>query len=500
MQSFASEFYNRSIGMSVNTRDRTITAPTAIASRVSFSGGKFSISEPDALNAEPPLMLFGLPLSRTSLQQAAQAIVARAKQGQTSIINFVNAHSINILHQSRRYSRALGQSSALLPDGAGIRLAARLAGKGTCNNLNGTDLFPLLCAEAAKQGQAMFLLGGASGIATKAARNMTDTISGLVISGTHDGYWHPENERDLIDSVNRSGAGILLVGLGVPLQEEWIARNRQKIKIPVIIGVGGLFDYYSDRIPRAPIWLRERGGEWLWRLMQEPRRLAGRYVGGNIAFILRALRHGWEARGYGDWLSHKSARMFDLLIALGALTALSPLLAAICLAIKCEDSGPVFFRQTRIGERGRPFNMWKFRSMAVDAEARRTALLAESERDGTCFKMKRDPRITRVGSFIRRASLDELPQLINVVKGDMSIVGPRPALPQEVITYCDRHRARLLGKPGITCIWQVSGRAEIPFEQQVVMDIRYLRRKSLRQDISLIARTIPAIVSGRGAY
>jgi lipopolysaccharide/colanic/teichoic acid biosynthesis glycosyltransferase len=172
----------------------------------------------------------------------------------------------------------------------------------------------------------------------------------------------------------------------------------------------------------------------------------------------------------------------------------------VALAIKLEDRGPVFFKQRRIGRNGRPFNMYKFRSMVVNAEALRAALLDQSERDSVCFKMKRDPRVTRVGSFLRRWSLDELPQLINVVRGEMSLVGPRPALPVEVAQYDDRSFMRLGGAPGLTCTWQVSGRAEIPFEQQVEMDIAYLEKRGLMADLSLLLRTIPAVVTARGAY
>ena len=126
--------------------------------------------------------------------------------------------------------------------------------------------------------------------------------------------------------------------------------------------------------------------------------------------------------------------------------------------------------------------------------------LAHSERDGTCFKMRNDPRITKVGRFIRRTSIDELPQLINVLTGEMSLVGPRPALPSEVATYAGQSWRRLGGKPGITCIWQVSGRAEIPFKRQVAMDCAYLRRRGLLTDLSLLLRTVPAVATGRGAY
>jgi lipopolysaccharide/colanic/teichoic acid biosynthesis glycosyltransferase len=246
--------------------------------------------------------------------------------------------------------------------------------------------------------------------------------------------------------------------------------------------------------------MRAIGQEWIWRLMQEPRRMAGRYLIGNPLFLGRAIAHAWEARGHAERYAAASKRSLDLAIALCACVLLGPLFAALCLLITLDDRGPVFFRQTRIGAKGKPFKMWKFRSMAVDAEKRRAELLAQSERDGVCFKMKRDPRITRVGGWLRRLSLDELPQLINVLRGEMSIVGPRPALPQEVLSYDDRARRRLHGAPGLTCSWQVSGRAEIPFDQQVEMDIAYLEKRSLAGDIALIARTVPAVVSGRGAY
>lgn len=199
-------------------------------------------------------------------------------------------------------------------------------------------------------------------------------------------------------------------------------------------------------------------------------------------------------------LSTLVKRLMDIAIAGSVLLFGAPVLIALGLAIKLEDGGPIFFRQTRIGERGRPFTMFKFRSMVVDAEKRRQALLASSDRDSVCFKMKRDPRVTRVGTLLRRTSLDEIPQLINVLLGDMAVVGPRPALPVEVATYDGLSWSRLGGKPGLTCTWQVSGRAEIPFQQQVRMDVDYLRSQSPWTDIVLLFKTVPAVLSGRGAY
>lgn len=194
-------------------------------------------------------------------------------------------------------------------------------------------------------------------------------------------------------------------------------------------------------------------------------------------------------------------RSIDILAAGLGLLLLTPFFAVLVIAIKLESNGPILFSQTRLGQGGAPFRCWKFRSMFVDAEQRKQELLAKNEMDGgTTFKMKRDPRVTGVGRFIRKASIDELPQLWNVLVGEMSLVGPRPPVPQEVVNYTAYQRQRLMAKPGITCIWQVSGRSDIPFEEQVGLDIKYIVGRSLRMDIALLFRTIPAVLFARGAY
>lgn len=210
--------------------------------------------------------------------------------------------------------------------------------------------------------------------------------------------------------------------------------------------------------------------------------------------------HAWlwqlHAIGYG-----RLKRAMDVLVAAFMLILLLPLLAAVALAIRLESPGPVLFHQVRVGYRGRPFKFWKFRSMYQDAEQRRRQLEQANEmQGGVLFKMKNDPRVTRVGRWIRKFSIDELPQLWNVLVGDMSLVGPRPALPREVAQYSLLDRARLDAAPGITCIWQVSGRSEIPFEQQVKLDLRYIRVQSLLEDCKILLLTVPAVLSGRGAY
>lgn len=216
---------------------------------------------------------------------------------------------------------------------------------------------------------------------------------------------------------------------------------------------------------------------------------------------LRARRHKllwwWATRRYP-----LLKRLLDLAVVLPALVLLAPLFALVALAIKLHDRGPVLYWQQRVGLHGRSFSFPKFRSMCVNAEAVRSALLAQNQHgsDGVTFKLKRDPRVTPIGRWIRRSSIDELPQLWSVLRGDMSLVGPRPPLPSEVGRYTTDERQRLSVLPGLTCIWQVNGRSEIPFAQQVRMDIDYIQRRSIATDLMLLLQTLPAVLRGRGAY
>ncbi len=195
-------------------------------------------------------------------------------------------------------------------------------------------------------------------------------------------------------------------------------------------------------------------------------------------------------------------RTLDLLLVVPALILLAPLFAVVALAIRLHDGGPVLFWQRRVGRDGAEFAFPKFRSMRVDAEAVQAQLLSANQHGqaGVTFKMKRDPRITPVGRWIRRTSIDELPQLWSVLCGTMSLVGPRPPLVSEVSRYSMEDRQRLSVVPGLTCIWQVNGRSEVPFPQQVQMDLDYIRQASLGADLRLLLQTLPAVIRGRGAY
>jgi exopolysaccharide biosynthesis polyprenyl glycosylphosphotransferase len=192
-------------------------------------------------------------------------------------------------------------------------------------------------------------------------------------------------------------------------------------------------------------------------------------------------------------------RCADIALALFLLVLLAPLFALIALAVKLSSRGPVLFRQTRCGLNGRPFTFLKFRSMYADAEAQKSRLRSFNEMDGPAFKMTNDPRVTPVGRFLRRTSLDELPQVLNILVGDMSFVGPRPAVLEEVAQYEPWQRRRLSMQPGLTCLWQVSGRNELSFDEWMRLDLEYIDNWSLWLDVKIALKTIPAVLLGRGA-
>jgi lipopolysaccharide/colanic/teichoic acid biosynthesis glycosyltransferase len=213
--------------------------------------------------------------------------------------------------------------------------------------------------------------------------------------------------------------------------------------------------------------------------------------------------HLWQQRLRAQFLTHGGAavkRAFDIFVSLVSLLLLSPLLVLIGLAVWVEDGGPILYAQTRVGRYGRLFKMYKIRSMCPDADARLKDLLAKNQlKEGVTFKLKDDPRMTRVGKWLRKYSFDELPQFYNVLRGDMSLVGPRPPVPREVAMYRPADRRRLAAKPGITCIWQISGRSEIDFSGQVGLDVGYIESQSFWSDLKILARTVPAVLSGKGA-
>lgn len=442
--------------------------------------------------ALPTLRVLGLPLVNAKPNTVIDAMLTSPRK----TVSFFNAHCANTRAASRAYAAALTRSDYVLPDGIGIELAAKMTGQRLVANLNGTDLVPQMLRAAASRGLSVFLLGGKPGVANAAAQRLCMDIPGLRIVGTRDGFEEAERTVDVIADINASGADIVLVAMGVPRQELWIDGHRDLIASRLVMGVGALFDFLAGEVRRAPKFVRSCRMEWGWRLAMEPRRMARRYLVGNVTFLARSARHAFATRDR----TRVKQRALDLAISVSAIAVLALPMLAVAALVKLDSRGPVLFKQTRIGKNGQPFPVYKFRSMYMDAEARRAALLATSDREGVCFKSKSDPRITRVGKILRRLSLDELPQILNVIKGEMSIVGPRPALPEEVAAYPEHALERLSANPGITGLWQVSGRANIGFDKMIDLDVAYVRSRSVLLDLILIALTFRAVVSGRGAY
>jgi len=248
-----------------------------------------------------------------------------------------------------------------------------------------------------------------------------------------------------------------------------------------------------ERAPRDSRWptLDPRAQRMVEFLAQGP------YANSRALQRLRLTLLVWVIR---NKLSENVKRAFDVAVGAVALLVMSPVMLIAAIAIRLDTPGPVIFYQKRVGKWGKPFDCYKFRSMYVDAEARKAELSSLNEADQVVFKIKHDPRITRVGYLLRKLSIDELPQLINVLKGDMSLVGPRPPVPYEVSQYSYEHLQRLDAVPGITGLQQVSGRSDLSFRRWIELDLQYINEQSLWRDIGILIRTIPAVISGKGAY
>ena len=244
----------------------------------------------------PPVLHFwGVDIVNTTMSEALDWIEQRVRQKQKSLLAFVNPACLNIAYTHDEYRGILQTAERVLPDGIGINIGCRLLNQSLLANVNGTDLFPRLCERAAEGRYSLFLLGGLPCIAELTAKAMQERYPELIIAGVHDGYFKDEDEKQVIETINNSGADILLIGFGVPKQELWLAHHREQLQPTVCLGIGGLFDYYSGRIPRAPVWLREIGMEWSWRLIQEPGRMWKRYLIGNPLFLYRV----WLQRQQG---------------------------------------------------------------------------------------------------------------------------------------------------------------------------------------------------------
>ncbi len=497
--------------------------------------GHHFVSKSDA-SSIGDFQIFGVEINNSTMSVELDEIVTKAEGCDVVNIAFVNADNLNKAYRGREYKDTLQHFDKVYADGSGVRMAASMKHHRVQDNINGTDLFPKLCHKLAGSDHSIYLLGAKPGVAEVVGKNMTKRYPGLKVAGTHHGYFSVDEEEAVVADINQSGATILFVAFGSPLQEKWIQKFDHLLQAKIRIGVGGLFDFYSDRVSRSPLWLREMGLEWVWRLKEEPKRMWRRYLLGSPLFLYRAWKDSRLAKSrtsenqdqvmehlrwvskipwlyriktravqqscsfkpiYSSWVK----RVLDLTIAATALLLLSPLMLVTATAIKIDSRGKIFFSQVRIGKNGVPFRFCKFRSMCRNAESKLAQIQQSNEMDGgVLFKIKDDPRVTRVGRFIRKYSIDELPQLWNVIVGDMSLVGPRPCLKRELDQYAVSDLKRLDALPGITGEWQISGRSNSSFREQMDLDINYVYERDLLKDIKILLKTIPVVVSGEGAY
>lgn len=243
--------------------------------------------------ANSTITIFDININNDTMSEAVDWVVSKSLGQKKVVAQFVNADCLNKAYCDKEYRSTLSKAQHIFADGSGIALAGKITQQKVVDNVNGTDLFPLLCEKSQETGMRIFLLGARPNIAKRARQNMHRQYPGAKIVGVHNGYFDEDDTDAVIEKINVSKADVLLVAMGAPTQELWIDQHHKKINAKVCIGVGGLFDFYSGRISRAPLWLRTLGCEWTWRLLQEPSRMWQRYLIGNFVFVLRVLKQNY---------------------------------------------------------------------------------------------------------------------------------------------------------------------------------------------------------------
>lgn len=238
----------------------------------------------------------GFDIANVTLDEAVAEVLELIRSKAFAHVTFLNAHYVNVAASDPEYRDALRAADRMYADGAGMRIAGRLAGARLRDNVNGTDLFPKLSAAMAGEGMRIFLFGASPGVAEDVAGWLESNFPGLGVCGARDGFGHLKDGERLVEEIRRASPDLLLVAMGAPAQDVWIRRHLDRVKVPVVMAVGGLFDFYSFRVRRAPRWVRKLGLEWLFRLAQEPRRLWRRYLLGNVQFLIRAAALGVTGR------------------------------------------------------------------------------------------------------------------------------------------------------------------------------------------------------------
>ena len=458
------------------------------------------------------------PINESDFRQYIELSLRQSKGIQS--FAFIDAAGLSKANELADLKHAFSSADLLIPRGRGINVSMNLINRGQSPSAKSSSLYRELLLSLEAFEKPVILFTDNKRDAHKAEIEIKKLYPNLTLQITICDTQYDKSTQWFLDEIKKIEPSAVLFALQTPLQERLMARVKSNSTAPLLAALGyPLFDAIFE-VSEGFSFARLRHS-----VLLSPMRLLKTLVGtlyrtpnvedkhhSRINSILR--QWGWSTRFKRLSIRTKSSlwllrckmqsvlkRAIDLLGAGLGLLFLLPLLIPVAIGIKVTSPGPLFYSQVRVGHRGKLFRMWKFRSMYIDADARKAALMEQNESaDGVIFKMKKDPRITPIGRIIRRLSIDELPQLYNVLTGEMSLVGPRPALESEVAQYPVLARARLEAMPGLTGLWQISGRSDLPFDKQVLLDTAYVNQQSALNDVKLIAKTIPAVVSGKGAY
>ena len=458
------------------------------------------------------------PINESEFRQYLQ-LSLKQNQGNQSV-SFIDAAGLSLANKHTDLKLAFSSNDLLIPRGRGINVSIKLIDRGQATSTNSASLYRELLLTLESSEEPVLLFTDNKKIARKAEHEIEKLYPNLNLKMVICDTQHEESYRWYIDKIEALKPIAVLFALDTQRQQSVLNKIKSKTNTPLLVGLGYPFFDAVFEISEGFNFSRLRHS-----ILLSPIRFL-KTLPGVLNQIIRTkdkessrintilTEWGWSTRLKRITIRTKSStwvlrckmqsvlkRVIDLMGAGIGLLFLLPLLIPVAIGIKLTSPGPLFYSQTRVGLLGKTFRMWKFRSMYIDADARKAALMAQNESsDGVIFKMKKDPRITPIGRVIRRLSIDELPQLYNVLIGEMSLVGPRPALESEVAEYPVLARARLEVLPGLTGLWQISGRSDLPFDKQVLLDTTYVNQQSITNDIKLIAKTVPAVVSGKGAY
>ena len=463
----------------------------------------------------------GLPFVRLSQSEFIEYLNLALNQ-KNNVQSFIFADAETVTHSvsDPRVRDALFSADILIPRGKGVNARLNMRTRGPAEAANTSQLYIELLLTLETKGSRVLLFSDSKRDLLKFEIHAAKYFPSLNIQFQLLDINYDLSTKSIKSMINKNGAEVVMFAAQSPIQEQLVSRLQGLTKLKLVAALGHPFFEAVSEIEGQSLWHKVRHS-----LLLRPIKLF-RFILANTALYLKSTDKdssrlnrmlkgwGWTTRlsrlliRLKAWwwsircnLQRITKRIIDMTGAILGLLALSPLLIPVIIIVKASSPGPLFYSQIRVGHRGKLFRMWKFRSMYIDADARKAALLEQNESAaGVIFKMKKDPRITPIGRFIRRLSVDELPQLYNVLIGEMSLVGPRPALESEVAQYPVLARARLEAIPGLTGLWQISGRSDLPFDKQVLLDTVYVNHQSAINDIKLIAKTIPAIVSGKGAY